>query len=116
MQASRSTDEEPETLPTTAILRFRHSQGSLGVSRHGRVRPGGRLIVEYDPARLTQGGNAPASSTDILCHVRFPASWPDPQRERVGACSSGRGYEWITTSRPVGGPRASGDDRGRAVV
>src|SRR5947209_18504131 len=71
MQASRSTDEEAETLPTTATLRFRHSQGSLGVSRHGRIRPGGRLIVEYDPARLTQGGNAPASSTDILCYVRF---------------------------------------------
>ena len=142
MEASRSTDEEPETLPTTAILRFRHRRGSWSgatamtrghrsmgrqmiltppptrsrSSRHGRVRPDGRLIVEYDPARLTQGGNAPASSTDILCHVRFPASWPDPQRERVGACSSGRRYEWITTSRPVGGPRASGDDRGRAVV
>lgn len=71
MQASRSTDEEAETLPTTTTLRFRHSQGSLGVSRHGRIRPGGRLIVEYDPARLTPGGNAPTSSTEILCHVRF---------------------------------------------
>jgi hypothetical protein len=35
MQASRSTDEEAETLSTTTTLRFRHSQGSLGVSRRG---------------------------------------------------------------------------------
>jgi hypothetical protein len=49
MQASRSIDEGAETLPPTATLRFRHSQGSLGVSRHGRIRPGGQLIVQYDP-------------------------------------------------------------------
>jgi Family of unknown function (DUF6209) len=72
MQAGRqSIDQGGESLPTTATLRFRHSHGSLGVSRHGRIRPGGLLAVEYDPARLTQGGNAPISSTDILCHVRF---------------------------------------------
>ena len=28
-------------------------------------------MVEYDPARLTPGGNAPTASTEILCHVRF---------------------------------------------
>jgi hypothetical protein len=28
-------------------------------------------VVEYDPARLTPDGNAPTSSTEILCHVRF---------------------------------------------
>jgi Family of unknown function (DUF6209) len=72
MQAGRqSIDQGGESLPTTATLRFRHSHGSLGVSRHGRIRPGGRLLVEYDAARLTQRGNAPTSSTDILCHVRF---------------------------------------------
>jgi len=71
MQTSRSIDEDAETLPPTATLRFRHSQGSLGLSRHGSIRPGGLLLVEYDPARLTSGGNAPTSSTEILCHVRF---------------------------------------------
>ena len=71
MQAGRSIDQGDESPPTTATLRFRHSQGSLGVSLHGRIRPGGRLVVEYDPARLSQGVNAPTSSTDILCHVRF---------------------------------------------
>lgn len=55
----------------TATLRFRHSQGSLGVSRHGQIRPGGGLVVEYDPARLVQPGNNTPSSADILCHVRF---------------------------------------------
>ncbi len=27
--------------------------------------------MEYDPARLTPGGNPPTASTEILCHVRF---------------------------------------------
>jgi hypothetical protein len=71
MQAGRNSDTGDEGLPTSATLRFRHSKGSLGVSRHGRIRPGGRLVVEYDPARLTQGGSAPTSSTEILCDVRF---------------------------------------------
>jgi hypothetical protein len=70
MQAGRSSEQGGESTQTTATLRFRHSQGSLGVSRHGRIWPGGRLVVEYDPARLMQGGNAPTSSTHILCHVR----------------------------------------------
>src|ERR1700682_3047225 len=71
MQAGRNIEQGSESPPTTAILRFRHSQGSLGVSRHGRIRRGGRLVVEYDPTRLSQGGSAPTASTDILCHVRF---------------------------------------------
>jgi len=71
MQAGRSSEQGGESTQTTATLRFRHSQGSLGVSRHGRIRPGGRLVVEYDPTRLSQGGSAPTSSTDILGHVRF---------------------------------------------
>ena len=80
MQAGRSIEQGSESPPATATLRFRHSQGSLGVSRHGGIRPGGRLVVEYDPARLSLGGNAPTSSTDILCHVRFqPLGRPTPK-------------------------------------
>jgi hypothetical protein len=71
MQATTTIDSQAETLPITATLRFRHSQGSLGVSRHGRIRPGAHLIVDYDPTRLAQAGNSPPSSTDILCHVRL---------------------------------------------
>jgi hypothetical protein len=56
MQASSSMDQGGESPPTTATLRFRHSHGSLGVSRHGRIRPDGRLVVEYDPSRLSEGG------------------------------------------------------------
>jgi hypothetical protein len=74
MRATNSIDTKAEPDPMTATLRFRHSQGSLGVSRHGGIRPGGRLIVEYDPARLAQGRDVPTSSTDILCHVRFQPS------------------------------------------
>jgi hypothetical protein len=74
MQASSSIDQGGESPPTTATLRFRHSHGSLGVSRHGRIRPAGRLVVEYDPSRLSEGGSAPTSNTDILCHVRFQPS------------------------------------------
>ena len=35
-----------------AKLRFRRDQISSGVSRLGRLRPGGRLSIEYDLARL----------------------------------------------------------------
>jgi Family of unknown function (DUF6209) len=71
MQAGDRIDQDAETGPSTATLRFRQGQGSLGVSRHGPIRPGGRLVVEYDPSRLTQGANAAAPSIDILCHARF---------------------------------------------
>jgi hypothetical protein len=74
MQAGRSSNQGGERPSAIATLRFRQSQGSLGVSRHGRIRPGGRLVVEYDPARLTQGGKAPTSSMDIVCHLRFQPS------------------------------------------
>ena len=71
MQASGSIDNETANHRTNATLRFRHSQGSLGVSRHGSIRPGGLLVVEYDPARLTPGGRPPTASTEILCHLCF---------------------------------------------
>jgi len=71
MQSGRSIAQGGESRPNTATLRFRHSQGSSGVSRHGRIRPGGRLVVQYDPTRLSQSGTTPTWSTDILCHVRF---------------------------------------------
>jgi hypothetical protein len=91
MQSGRSIAQGGESLPNTATLHFRHSQGSLGVSRHGRIRPGGRLVVEYGPTRLSQGGSAPTWSADILCHVRFQplgqtyseTSWSMQIRSRV---------------------------------
>jgi hypothetical protein len=56
--------------PSSATLRFRRDQVSSGVSRLGRLRPGGQLHIEYDPGRLMPeytGGGTP----DIVCHVRF---------------------------------------------
>jgi hypothetical protein len=54
----------------SATLRFRPEQIGSGVSRLGRLRPGGQLRIEYDPRRLmpeNPGGGTP----DIVCHVRF---------------------------------------------
>ena len=62
---------EAEPAPPTAVLRFRHSPGGSGVSRTGHLRPGGRLVVEYDPARLPPSADAPGTSSDIICYVWF---------------------------------------------
>ena len=64
-------DTGAEPAPPTAVLRFRHSPGGSGVSRTGHLRPGGRLVVEYDPARLPPSADTPGTSWDIICHVRF---------------------------------------------
>jgi len=53
-----------------AKLRFRRDQISSGVSRLGRLRPGGRLSIEYDLARLLPDDPG-AATADITCHVRF---------------------------------------------
>jgi hypothetical protein len=53
-----------------ATLRFRRDQISSGVSRLGRLRPGGQLHVEYDPGRLMPEYTGPGTP-DIVCHVRF---------------------------------------------
>src|SRR5918911_3461885 len=53
------------------IVRFRHGQPDLGVSRSGPIRPGERLVVEFDPRRIVTGEDNPASTLDILCHARF---------------------------------------------
>jgi Family of unknown function (DUF6209) len=73
MQTGESSDdmEGDGGAVSTATLRFRHSEGTSGVSRHGHIRPGGKLVVEYDPARLPPAGSAPSASTDILCHLEF---------------------------------------------
>lgn len=54
-----------------AVLRFRHDATGSGVSRQGHVRPGGRLEVEYDPARMAATPSASGAEGDIICHVRF---------------------------------------------
>lgn len=66
----QDTTSNSESGAGSATLRFRHDQISSGVSRVGRLRPGGQLHIEYDPGRLmpeSTGGGAP----DIVCHVRF---------------------------------------------
>ena len=65
------TDVEAESPPGTAILRFRHNAAGSGVSRHGHVRPGGRLVVEYDPTRLPPVADASGASGNIICHLLF---------------------------------------------
>jgi hypothetical protein len=63
-------DTNSESGSGSATLRFRPDQIGSGVSRLGRLRPGGQLRIEYDPRRLTPeypGGGMP----DIVCHVRF---------------------------------------------
>ena len=64
------TSASAESDAGSATLRFRHDQISSGVSRLGRLRPGGQLHIEYDPARLFPTGGR-ARAPDIVCHVRF---------------------------------------------
>jgi Family of unknown function (DUF6209) len=55
----------------TATIRFRRDQVSSGVSRLGRLRPGGVLRIEYDPLRLLDSDSQPH---EIVAHVRFEPS------------------------------------------
>jgi len=63
--SGRGQSEDADGDAAEAILRFRHDAGSSGVSRTGHIRPGGKLIVEYDVARM------PGAVADVVCHVRF---------------------------------------------
>jgi Family of unknown function (DUF6209) len=65
-----SAQTSPESEMSSATLRFRRDQISSGVSRFGRLRPGGELHIEYDPARLLPTASG-AGAADIVCHVRF---------------------------------------------
>jgi Family of unknown function (DUF6209) len=77
MEAEESTawehvrPAEGKPSPSTAVLRFRHTAAGSGISRSGHIRPGGRLLVEYDPARLPPSSDASGATYDILCHARF---------------------------------------------
>lgn len=56
--------------PGAATVRFRRDQVSSGVSRLGRLRPGGLLRIEYDPRRLVND----SQPYDVVSHVRFEPS------------------------------------------
>src|SRR5574340_1144759 len=66
----------PEALgaPSPTLLRFEAGPPGLGVSRHGSICRGGRLVVEYDPRRLQPGGGAFVGDDDVLCHLLFEPS------------------------------------------
>lgn len=66
----QDTSANSESGSGSATLRFRREQIGSGVSRLGRLRPGGQLRIEYDPRRLTPE-YAVGSAPDIVCHVRF---------------------------------------------
>jgi hypothetical protein len=68
--STRDTSTSTESGAGLATLRFRRDQISSGVSRLGRLRPGGQLHLEYDPARLMPEYTG-AGVPDIVCHVRF---------------------------------------------
>jgi len=65
-------DEPPTQTPDseTATIRFRRDQVSSGVSRLGRLRPGGVMRIEYDPLRLLSD----AEPREVVSHVRFAPS------------------------------------------
>jgi len=67
-QADSPDLDEPSA---PALLRFQHNAGGSGVSRTGHIRPGGRLVVEYDVARMPSHSNSSGSTSDVVCHVRF---------------------------------------------
>jgi hypothetical protein len=56
---------------SSAVLRFRHNARGSGVSRTGSIRPGGKLVVEYDVARMPSRTTAAGAAIDVVCHVRF---------------------------------------------
>jgi len=57
-----------------ATLQFRHDQKNSGVSRHGLLHGGGRLRIEYDPARLVPAVGLTRPATEVLCHLCFQPS------------------------------------------
>ena len=67
----RACESESEPAATVAMLRFRHSASGSGVSRRGHIRPGGRIVVQYDPTRLSPSADTAVASREIVCHVRF---------------------------------------------
>jgi hypothetical protein len=68
MSLTGGIDRDDATSAVT--LQFRHDQKNSGVSRHGQLHPGGRLRVEYDPARLLPEG-VTRTTAEVICHVRF---------------------------------------------
>ena len=62
---------QADAAPSMVTLQFRHDQKNSGVSRHGRLRPNGRLRIEYEPARVVPEGVAGSTVTDVICHLRF---------------------------------------------
>jgi hypothetical protein len=67
----RARESESDRAATVAMLRFRHSAAGSGVSRRGHIRPGGRIVVQYDPTRLSPSADTASASREIVCHVRF---------------------------------------------
>src|SRR5579872_4345683 len=67
LQHERAT-QTPEL--EAATIRFRRDQVSSGVSRMGRLRPGGLLTIEYDPLRLLSDDQP----GEVVSHVRFAPS------------------------------------------
>jgi uncharacterized protein DUF6209 len=65
-------DERATQTPNqeAATIRFRRDQVSSGVSRHGRLRPGGLVTIEYDPLRLLSDDQP----REVVSHVRFAPS------------------------------------------
>ena len=68
-ERARQSDREPAA--ATGTIRFQNSAVGSGISRSGHIRPGGRLVVEYDPARLPPSADSSVAIGDIVCHVRF---------------------------------------------
>jgi CheY-like chemotaxis protein len=72
-----------------ATLQLRHDQKNSGVSRRGLLRGGGRLRIEYDPARLVPPAGLEKPLTEVVCHLRFQPSGDQqsqglaPQGERL---------------------------------
>ncbi|MBV9577549.1 MAG: hypothetical protein JO057_03045 [Chloroflexi bacterium] len=67
-----SQETSPElTGSDTATLRFKRDQQSSGISRVGQLRPGRRVRVEYDLARLIPDEETGAGPVHIVCHVLF---------------------------------------------
>jgi hypothetical protein len=71
------SDHTPATrraeVPNEVLLQFRHDQKNSGVSRHGVLRPGGQLRVEYDAGRLGIERRS-ARASEAVCHALFRPS------------------------------------------
>ena len=68
--STQETDVTTESGGGSSMLRFRRDQISSGVSRLGRLRPGGQLLIEYDAKRLLPEYRE-TRRPDIVCRVRF---------------------------------------------